>query len=1138
MGNDVVQWRAVIGNFYITTHSSLGTRFTFWCPMKSLRNCFSLLLQFCVLILITKNVWLTCNTNYTFIIMLLLLLCGDIEQNPGPDEREVENTPHLSVAHLNIRSIRNKVDFIENSFSDFQVICLTETHISNDFDSSKILLENLNLYRNDCTNFSGGLITYVNCELFSKRRDDLESPNIQTLWVEVKYKNKNILICNVYRPPSSPVSFWENFNICIEKALDVNSNLLIVGDINENQLLTANNKFNQIMIMNSLNSFITEPTRVTPYSSTLIDPIAISNDLEPINYGVIDIPSDISDHKSTYVHIKFPSNISATLKRTVWLYKRADYDKLNTLIANENWDFIELETINNATSNFTQKLLDLIKTCIPSKEVTIRKNDKPWYDNEVRKFSRKRDRMKATALRTNNPNHWSRYKYLRNKVNNLKKHAKESFYSNLEEIVFNATANDQKTYWKMLRQFVNKNKPLNVIPPLESDTTLEIAFTDEDKANQLNDYFVSISTLNDQTAQLPNFQPLSESIIENINLSENEIEEVIQTLLPNKAVGEDLIGHRVLKNIKSTISKPLCMLYNKSLSECSFPDPWKSAIVMPLFKKGDSHKASNYRPISLLSCVAKLMERVVYKHIYNHLVSNNLIYAKQSGFLTGHSTVYQLIDIYHQLSQSQDIKSSTCIVFCDISKAFDRVWHKGLLFKLKQNGIGGPILKWIDSYLSNRKQKVFVNSSYSCIKSTNAGVPQCSVLGPLLFLVFVNDIVEKLLCIARLFADDTSIAFTSRNTQDIEAIINQDLQLISCWAKQWLVSFNPNKTQALFFSHRVNENPPMLLFENIPVQFVDSHKHLGVSLSKNGKWHDHIDNLLKSASSILAMMRKIKYSVNKKTLSQLYTSFLRPILEYSSVVWDGCTQSEQDSLEKIQHEAARIVTGLTRSVSLSNLYKEINWLSLADRRKYHKLILTYKIKSGITPGYLNELFPSTIDTATPYPLRNSDDFVVLNRRTELFAKSFVPSAITLWNSLPANIKSLETLNQFKNALNTSLFKRHKVPTYFNYGERYFSVLHSRLRNKCSNLNFDLFTNHLKDNGSCECGSEREDAEHYFFQCNFYINERLKLFRSTHPFHPLSTNKLLFGCSELSIEANEKIFASVQTFIKDTRRFTA
>ena len=191
---------------------------------------------------------------------------------------------------------------------------------------------------------------------------------------------------------------------------------------------------------------------------------------------------------------------------------------------------------------------------------------------------------------------------------------------------------------------------------------------------------------------------------------------------------------------------------------------------MPLFKKGNSNLSSNYRPIALLSCVGKLMERVVYKHVYIFFVQNNLIYKLQSGFLKGHSTVHLLIDIYHQVCSGID----SCIVFCDISKAFDRVWIKCLLFKLEQCGINGDVLKWIESYLTGRTQRVFVGSSLSQSQVTSAGVPQGSVLGPLFFLIYINDIADNLLSITRIFADDTSLAFTASNISDIEGILNHD----------------------------------------------------------------------------------------------------------------------------------------------------------------------------------------------------------------------------------------------------------------------------------------------------------------------------------------------------------------------------
>ena len=306
---------------------------------------------------------------------------------------------------------------------------------------------------------------------------------------------------------------------------------------------------------------------------------------------------------------------------------------------------------------------------------------------------------------------------------------------------------------------------------------------------------------------------------------------------------------------------------------------------MPLFKKGDKSDSSNYRPVSLSSPIGKVMERVVFKNLYNHLQSNNLLYKYQSGFVPGHSTTFQLIDFYHHICQSE-------------------------------------LLDWIADYLTNRQQCVTLNSISSDYKHVQAGVPQGSVLGPLLFLVYVNDIADQLLSLTRLFADDSSLFFSCSNLKDIEGILNHDLIIISAWAKQWLVNFNPQKTIAMLFSLMKPETIPRLIFDGVSINFVDQHKHLGVTLTDNGKWQNHIENIMASASKVIGVMRKLKYTFSRIALNQIYISYARPILEYSSIVWDNCTVEQSNSLEKLQNEAARIVTGLTKSVSLERLYAE------------------------------------------------------------------------------------------------------------------------------------------------------------------------------------------------------------------------
>jgi hypothetical protein len=340
----------------------------------------------------------------------------------------------------------------------------------------------------------------------------------------------------------------------------------------------------------------------------------------------------------------------------------------------------------------------------------------------------------------------------------------------------------------------------------------------------------------------------------------------------------------------------------------------------------------------------------------------------------------------------------------------------------------------------------------------------------------------------------------------------------------------------MFFSF-CNRDRPQLYFDNVQLNFVEHHKHLGVTLSQDGSWHEHITNIVSSASKILRSMKMIKFKVQRSTLNNIYISYLRPRLEYASLLWDNCTQYEKDILEKMQYEAARIVTGLTRSVSIQNLLKEIGWVSLAERRKIQKLVLVYKDKHNLLPLYLSQLFLPLVENANEnqYNLRNNINYVTMTRRTEIYSKSVIPSSIQLWNELSVNIRESDSLANFKRKLK-EIYKPPIVPSYFINGERSSTVYHTRLRNNCSNLNSDLYNNHITQNPACECGALIEDAEHFLFQCKKFNHQRIELFRNTREFHPLSTQKLLFGINTLTNSQNMLLFHHVHRFIKETKRF--
>ena len=285
-------------------------------------------------------------------------------------------------------------------------------------------------------------------------------------------------------------------------------------------------------------------------------------------------------------------------------------------------------------------------------------------------------------------------------------------------------------------------------------------------------------------------------------------------------------------------------------------------------------------------------------------------------------------------------------------------------------------------------------------------------IGPLLFLIYVNDISENLFSLTRLFADDSSLFVSASNLRDIEGLLNHDLILVSSWAQQWLVNFNPNKTEAMFFSFRQTDEFPTLVFDGVDIKFVPNHKHLGLIFSDNMKWNAHIESILDRASRMIGIMRKLKYVFTRRALNQTYISFIRPVLEYASIVWDGCTVEQRNSLEKLQNEVARIVTGLTKSVSLDRLYNECGWQPLYIRRKYQKLKFMYRTSYGMVPSYILDLMPPPVSNVSHYNLRNKANLTTLPTRSATFSKSCIPSAISDWNNLPLAFRECGPYNLF------------------------------------------------------------------------------------------------------------------------------
>ena len=639
------------------------------------------------------------------------------------------------------------------------------------------------------------------------------------------------------------------------------------------------------------------------------------------------------------------------------------------------------------------------------------------------------------------------------------------------------------------------------------------------------------TVINDQNKHPPQLPLATDSVLDSIRISVQDVNDVLRNNDVKKACGPGHINPRFLKEGAHILSQPLSVLFNRSLSQGYFPSQWKDGYLTPIHKKDDKSLPSNYRPISLLDPIGKVMERCVHKHLYNYISENQLLTPFQSGFVPGDSTTNQLLHTYHTFCEAVDSGKEVRAVFCDISKAFDRVWHRGLLYKLTRIGCSDEVTKWFTSYLSDRRQCVVLGGATSEWASVHAGVPQGSILGPLLFLLFINDIVKDIHSSIRLFADDTSLYIIVENPQTAALIINSDLGKISTWAINWLVDFHPRKTVSFLVSKKTNATVhPPLIMNNTILSESSSHKHLGITFSNTCDWTEHISRISKSAWTRINLLRALKFRIHRNALERIYFAFIRPLLEYSDSVWDNCSNECNSQLESIHNEAARIVSGATKLCSIQKLLAELGWETLQERRSKHKLVNFYKIINGLTPSYLSDLLPPLVGDANPYNLRNSDHIQPFRTRTNIFYNSFFPSTVRAWNNLPEEIRNANTVNSFKNNLQRN---RLVPPKYFNAGSRLGQILHARLRMECSTLNAHLYRKNIVPSPSCTCGAF-ESPYHYFFHCQRYVNIRETYLHNYIESH--NTHELLCGKESASDLENEALFLNVQEFIVKSKRF--
>jgi len=527
-------------------------------------------------------------------------------------------------------------------------------------------------------------------------------------------------------------------------------------------------------------------------------------------------------------------------------------------------------------------------------------------------------------------------------------------------------------------------------------------------------FFSSVFTVeNDKDIPVFNCSKPTGSLT-SIDISMEDMEKALKSLNVAKSPGPDKIHPRVLKELHKELAKPLVKLFNLSLNSGVVPQAWKVAEVRPIFKKGDKKTPGNYRPVSLTSIVCKLFEGFVRDALTKHLKNNDLLSDSQYGFTSGRSCVTQLLTTINDWMTEIDEGKPVDAIYLDLRKAFDTVPHNRLINKLKGYGIEGPLLRWIEDFLHNRSQFVKVNNASSSHTKVTSGVPQGSVIGPTLFIYYINDMPDVVNCVVRIFADDTK-AYTSVDTESKRKLLQESIDMLVQWTDKWLLRFNSSKCKVIHLGKH-NPNYDYFMKDDTTVNLlesVQSEKDLGVIVDKDLSFEEHINEVVKRANKISGLLKRTIVNKNKSIMAPLFKALVRPILEYGNAIWSPRLKKHTVSIENVQRHFTKCIVGIG-GLSYEDRLRSLHLPSLEYRRLRGDLIEAFKILHHIydvktTQGLL---------TKSETTLTRGHDLRLIKKsvRTSCFQHFFTNRIINTWNSLPQETVSVGTVNAFKNGI--------------------------------------------------------------------------------------------------------------------------
>ena len=946
-------------------------------------------------------------------------------------------TPNgLSVICFNIRSFSRNGDeflgYLSNCEHNFDVIILTETWATKDTYTLCHIpgYKATHNFRKDRK--GGGISIFVRETIGFCLIDTASNSNehIESLAISFQCDNTRQItnVLGIYRPPNGDINiFTETLSDILTQHNMNATETIITGDFNI-CLLNEHNSANTNNFINMMNGFffrpiITRPTRFKNNTATVIDHIWV-NTVQDISSYIF--YSDITDHCPVFCRI----NNSLRIKDELVKIKFRDMSsinksKFNVMVSDTDWNIL-LRGINT-TNDMVLKLLDTLdsyyNTCFPFKTqiVCVKRLLKPWITKALHvSIKTKHDLFKQVKRNNYDVNAYKRYN---NTLKCLLRSSKLSYF----KAKFNECRQDLKKTWSIINNTINPGrKQSSILKLCVNNHTLTESV---EIAEALNSHFAGIGLAlqnalpyRDENRCLKYLPPRKlNSIFLNPSTS-TEVKNIIKDIKNTKG-NIHTLSARILKENSDSLSFPISFIFNKVIMYGQYPSALKIACVTALFKAGDKVDPNNYRPISSLPLLNKIFEKLLHKRLTSFLETHDVFTNNQYGFRKNMSTFDAVSNLLDNIYKAMDEKESLGAVFIDLSKAFDTVPHKLLLKKLEHYGIRGNALNLIESYLSDRKQFVSLSGIRSSMKDIKIGVPQGSVLGPLLFLIYINDLPNAVKNVKSiLFADDTTMFARSKNLYDLCNIISEDMLLVKEWLIANSLTLNASKSYYIIFTLKKVPNNLRITIGDHVLDRKTQGKFLGVILDEKLSFSEHIDYVTSKISKLTGLLYKLKTFFPSEILNNLYSTLIFPYFNYCILAWGSVSRGTLQPLLLYQKKLVRLITDSEFYAHTDPLFKQLKILKIDDLFTFHAHQLMFKtlvldkyplIKRSILDNQINHSYDTRLNSLRlPY------------YRIQKCKQSIHYQLPKKWNLLPTYVKNKENLFLFKKECKRLLLSRY------------------------------------------------------------------------------------------------------------------